>query len=148
MFEHVGAKNYLTYLQKVHHCLKDDGMFLLHTIGSNITNLSVDPWVAKYIFPHGSLPSIMQIGAATEKLFIMEDWHNFGADYSKTLMAWHNNFNHNWNELKAQYDSRFYRMWNYYLLSCASTFRTRQTQLWQIVFSKNGIKKGYQAPRL
>ena len=148
MFEHVGQKNYLTYMQKVYQCLKDDGLFLLHTIGNNITTPSVDPWVAKYIFPNGSLPSIMQIGKATEKLFIMEDWHNFGADYNKTLMAWYANFNQNWSELKNQYDDRFYRMWSYYLLSCASTFRLRQTQLWQIVFSKYGIKEGYQAPRL
>jgi cyclopropane-fatty-acyl-phospholipid synthase len=148
MFEHVGQKNYLAYMQKVYQCLNDDGLFLLHTIGNNITNPSVDPWVTKYIFPNGSLPSIMQIGKATEKLFIMEDWHNFGADYNKTLMAWYANFTQHWSELKNQYDDRFYRMWSYYLLSCASTFRLRQTQLWQIVFSKHGIKEGYQAPRL
>ena len=148
MFEHVGQKNYLTYMQKVHQCLKDDGLFLLHTIGSNISTVTSDPWINKYIFPNGMLPSIAQISKASEQLFIMEDWHNFGADYSKTLMAWYNNFNMHWDELKNQYDNRFYRMWRYYLLSCASTFRLRQTQLWQIVFSKKGLKDGYQAPRL
>lgn len=148
MFEHVGHLNYRIYMKIVQRCLKDDGLFLLHTIGSNTTNTSADEWIGKYIFPNGMLPSIPQISKAAEGLFIMEDWHNFGADYDKTLMAWHSNFNQNWDELKKHYDQRFYRMWNYYLLSCAGMFRARHTQLWQIVFSKNGVKGGYQAPRL
>lgn len=94
------------------------------------------------------LPSITQIGKAAEELFVMEDWHNFGADYDKTLMAWNTNFNQQWDKLKHHYDDRFYRMWQYYLLSCAGAFRARSTQLWQIVFSKHGVKGGYQAPRL
>ena len=64
--------------------------------------------------------------------------------YDKTLMAWHSNFIENWNQLKDEYDERFYRMWIYYLLSCAGSFRSRRNQLWQIVFSKKGIKGGYQ----
>ena len=148
MFEHVGHLNYETYMQLVHHCLKgDDGLFLLHTIGSNQTVYRSDEWISKYIFPNGMLPSIAQIGKTTEKLFIMEDWHNFGVDYDKTLMAWQENFTKNWDNLKSQYDERFYRMWNYYLLSCAGGFRAREMQLWQIVFSKKGLPGGYQAPR-
>ncbi|MBW2591692.1 MAG: class I SAM-dependent methyltransferase, partial [Deltaproteobacteria bacterium] len=73
----------------------------------------------------------------------MEDWHNFGADYDKTLMAWYHNFKSNWEALKENYDERFYRMWTYYLLACAGCFRARQMQLWQIVFSPKGIPGGY-----
>lgn len=148
MFEHVGHLNYRTYMQQVRQCLHDDGLFLLHTIGGNISTVLSDPWINKYIFPNGMIPSIAQIGKASEGLFVMEDWHNFGADYDKTLMAWHANFNTNWEKLCGQYDERFYRMWNYYLLSCAGTFRARCTQLWQVVFSTHGVLGGYEAPRL
>lgn len=147
MFEHVGPKNYRTYMEKVHSLLKDDGIFLLHTIGGNISLLWSDPWIDKYIFPNGVLPSIAQIGKAIEHLFIMEDWHNFGSDYDKTLSAWFVNFDSHWHEIKADYSERFYRMWKYYLLSCAGMFRARQAQLWQIVLTKNGIKGGYQSVR-
>lgn len=147
MFEHVGYKNYYAYMETVHRCLADDGLFLLHTIGGNITTTWTDPWLNRYIFPGSMLPSIQQIGKAIEGLFIMEDWHNFSADYDKTLMAWHHNFTINWNQLKDRYDERFYRMWSYYLLSCAGSFRARKNQLWQIVLSKNGIPGGYGSIR-
>lgn len=147
MFEHVGYLNYRTYMQIVHNCLTEDGIFLLHTVGSNISTTHANPWITKYIFPNGMLPSISQIGTAAEKLFVMEDWHNFGVDYYKTLMSWHHNFNEGWSTIKGNYDIRFFRMWNYYLLSCAGSFRARDNQLWQIVFSKQGIKEHYEAPR-
>lgn len=146
MFEHVGKINYQSYMKIVHHALKDNGLFLLHTIGNNISYTSCNEWINKYIFPNGMLPSISQIGNATEGLLIMEDWHNFGSDYDKTLMAWHQNFTSHWDGLKNLYDDRFERMWRYYLLSCAGAFRTRQMQLWQIVFSK-GLKNGYHSLR-
>ena len=84
---------------------------------------------------------------AAEKLFIMEDWHNFGMDYYNTLMAWHQNFNEGWSKIKDHYDERFFRMWNYYLLYCAGGFKARELQLWQIVFSKKGAIQRYDAPR-
>ena|SRR5579872_4433152 len=148
MFEHVGQKNYRTYMKIVHQCLNNDGIFLLHTIGNNTSNISGDEWITKYIFPNSMIPSIAQIGKSYEGLFVMEDLHNFGADYDKTLMSWYSNFEQNWSKLKNQYDDRFYRMWRYYLLSCAGLFRARHAQLWQIVFSKQGLKGGYQTPRL
>lgn len=147
MFEHVGPLNYPHYFKIAKKSLKENGLFLLHTIGSNMSHMMSDEWIAKYIFPEGVLPSIAQIANATEGLLIMEDWHNFGADYDKTLMAWHENFNQHWESLKKDYDERFYRMWNYYLLSCAGSFRARYLELWQIVFSNNGVIGGYQAPR-
>jgi len=143
MFEHVGYKNYRKYMEVVHKCLKDDGLFLLHTIGGNNSKTAAEPWINKYIFPNGMLPSIQQIGRAVEGLFVMEDWHNFSADYDKTLMAWY----HNFEQKKSNYDENFYRMWKYYLLSCAGAFRARNLQLWQIAFSKMGLPGGYNSIR-
>ena len=147
MFEHVGVRNYPTFMKVVHNALKDDGIFLLHTIGCNESGQVGDPWFDKYIFPGGKLPSIKQIAEASEGLFVMEDWHNFGADYDKTLMAWHKNFEDNWDKIKSNYDERFYRMWRYYLLACAGSFRARKNQLWQIVLSKKGVSGGYKSVR-
>lgn len=147
MFEHVGYKNYKEYFKIVEKCLKPNGLFLLHTIGNNISTFKGDPWIDKYIFPNGMLPSIAQISKASEKLLILEDLHNFGPDYDKTLMAWFNNFNKNYSKLnKEKYNERFYRMWKYYLLLCAALFRSRKIQLWQIVFSKDRLEK-YEAVR-
>lgn len=147
MFEHVGYKNYEIYMQVVSRVLKDDGLFLLQTFG-NIKSVSVsDRWLNKYIFPGGMTPSVAQIGRAIENLLVMEDWHNFGADYDKTLMAWHRNFINSWDKIKDKYDVRFKRMWEYYLLSLAGAFRARKIQLWQIVFSKKGVKGGYKSIR-
>ncbi|MFC2014197.1 cyclopropane fatty acyl phospholipid synthase [Chloroflexota bacterium] len=147
MIEHVGYKNYSTYMEVVHHCLKDDGLFLLHSIGGNKSVTSADPWINRYIFPNGMLPSIKQLGSAIEGLFVMEDWHNFSTDYDKTLMVWYRNIDINWHKLKSNYNERFYRMWKYYLLSCAGSFRARRNQLWQIVLSKKGVLGGYKSIR-
>ena len=144
MFEHVGQKNHRKYLQVVHRCLKEGGLFLLQTIGDRVTNLTTDPWIAHYIFPNGDIPSLRQIAIATEEYFIVEDLHNFGADYDKTLMAWFDNFHQAWPKFKARYGERFYRMWKYYLLSCAGAFRARDLQLWQIVLSAEGVPGGYR----
>ncbi len=141
MFEHVGGKNYRTYMEKTHELLKDDGKFLLHTIGCNNPAYSFDPWIAKYIFPGGVLPTVSQIGKSMQSLFVMEDWHNFGADYDRTLMAWFENFDKNWDSIKDNYSKRFYRMWKYYILASAGSFRSRENQLWQIVLSKNPTKR-------
>lgn len=147
MFEHVGYKNYKAFFEVAERNLKDDGLFLLHTIGNIRSVKSTDPWIEKYIFPNSMLPSVAQIGKASEKLFTMEDWHNFSAYYDKTLMAWFENFDKAWPELKADYNDRFYRMWKYYLLSCAGLFRARKAELWQIVFSKKGVPGGYVSIR-
>jgi cyclopropane-fatty-acyl-phospholipid synthase len=77
----------------------------------------------------------------------MEDWHNFGTDYDKTLMSWFKNFDKNYEKLKTKYNERFYLMWKYYLLFLAGTFRARRNQLWQIVLSKDGVANGYQSIR-
>lgn len=144
MFEHVGRKNHRTFMQVAARCLKPEGLMLLHTIGKNTRNSTTDPWIDKYIFPNGDLPSIGQIGDAIDGVFVAEDLHNFGADYDKTLMAWAANFEAAWPELKQNYDETFYRMWRYYLYSCAGAFRARDIQLWQWVLSPQGQLGGYQ----
>ncbi|KGT91565.1 cyclopropane fatty acyl phospholipid synthase [Erwinia typographi] len=145
MFEHVGPKNYATYFEVVNRNLKTDGIFLLHTIGANVTNDNVDPWINKYIFPNGRLPSIHHIAEAQEPHFVMEDWHNFGQDYDTTLMAWHQRFLAAWPQLAEKYGERFKRMFVYYLNACAGAFRSRDIQLWQVVFT-HGVEGGLRVP--
>ena len=146
MFEHVGHKNYRTYMEVAHRCLRDDGLFLLHTIGKNRRRAGADPWIDKYIFPNGELPSAGQLGDAVDNLFVVEDVHNFGADYDRTLMAWHRNFEAAWPRFADQLGERFHRMWRYYLLCCAGAFRARELQLWQWVLARNGVPGGYRRP--
>jgi cyclopropane-fatty-acyl-phospholipid synthase len=148
MIEHVGYKNYRTFFEVAHKCLKDDGLFLLQTVGNIKSEKTHNLWTNKYIFPNGMTPSVAQLGKAMENLFVMEDWNNFGIDYDKTLMAWFNNFVTNWDKIKNKYSDRFFRMWKYFLLSSAGSFRSRRyDQLWQIVLSKYGILGGYQSVR-
>ncbi|UVK77577.1 MAG: cyclopropane fatty acyl phospholipid synthase [Sodalis sp. Fse] len=147
MFEHVGPKNYPTYFDVIHRNLKPDGLFLLHTIGANKTDMNVDPWIDKYIFPKGCLPSVRHIAEASELHFVMEDWHNFGADYDRTLMAWYSRFITAWPQLQEQYTERFFRMFIYYLNACAGAFRARNIQLWQVLFSPQGVAGGISVPR-
>ncbi len=146
MFEHVGVKNYATYMRVVQRCLRDaDSLTLLHTIGGNRSRGQTDPWVERYVFPNSMLPAAAQIARAAEGRLIMEDWHNFGADYDLTLLAWKRNIDARWNELSDRYDDRFKRMWDWYLLSSAGSFRARALQLWQVVLSRDGIADGYRA---
>lgn len=147
MFEHVGQKNYPLYFDIVQRVLKDDGLFLLHTIGNHVFSLRTDAWIEHYIFPNGKLPSAKEITAALENRFLIEDWHNFGQDYDLTLMAWWKNFDSAWPRLQHKYDEVFYRMWKYYLMCCAGFFRSRQGQLWQIVLSKRARSAVYRSKR-
>jgi cyclopropane-fatty-acyl-phospholipid synthase len=142
MFEHVCVENYPVFMESVHRCLAEDGLFLLHTIGSTESVRDVDPWISKYIFPNSMLPSVRQIAAAAERHLFLEDWHCFGPHYDATLMAWYDNFCSNWEKIRDRYGERFFRMWSYYLLSCAGSFRARRLQLWQILFSKYGLRGG------
>jgi cyclopropane-fatty-acyl-phospholipid synthase len=79
--------------------------------------------------------------------FLIEDWHGFGSDYDRTLMAWWRNFDAAWPRLEDRYGPRFYRMWRYYLLSCAGFFRSRQGQLWQIVLAPRERTREYRSVR-
>ncbi len=147
MFEHVGRKNHRQYMEVAARCLADDGLFLLHTIGKNRRDAVPDRWIDKHIFPNGETPSIGQIGDAIDGVFVCEDLHNFGADYDRTLMAWHDNFEAAWPRFAERLGETFRRKWRYYLLSCAGAFRARELQLWQWVLSKDGVRGGYHRPQ-
>ena len=142
MFEHVGRRNYRSFMQQARRMLAPDGLFLLHTIGSNRSRVTTDPWIEKYIFPNSMLPSTAQIAAAAEAAFQIEDWHSFGWHYDRTLLHWLANFDAQWPQLAQRYGEKFRRMWRYYLLTCAGSFRARHNQLWQILFSPGGVPGG------
>ncbi len=136
MFEHVGKKNFRTFMKTAHRLLADKGLFLLHTIAGNRTAVNCDRWMNKYIFPNGCLPSAAEMTSASEGLFLTEDLHNFAGNYDETLMRWHRNFTRAWPNFEPRYGERFRRMWEYYLLSCAGAFRARAIQLYQLLMSK------------
>jgi len=147
MFEHVGYKNYSEFMNVVNRCLHENGLFLLHTIGANRSQIKCDDWFDKYIFPNGMLPSVLQVASAIEENFTLEDWHNLGVDYDKTLICWYRNFERNWDRIKTRYSERFFRMWRYYLLSLAGGFRARHMQVWQIVVSPKENIQDYTSVR-
>ncbi len=147
MFEHVGPKNYPGFFRIIGERLAPGGLALVHSIGASETNAATDPWIDRYIFPNGKLPSAPQVTAALEGQLALRDWHEFGADYDRTLLAWWRNFDAAWPGLKARYGNRFYRMWRYYLLSCAGTFRAGRSQLWQLVLSHPGERSDYRSCR-
>ncbi|HEX5313799.1 MAG TPA: cyclopropane fatty acyl phospholipid synthase [Gammaproteobacteria bacterium] len=147
MFEHVGHRNYRRYFTTARRLLKPDGLFLLHAIHGNVSLTRTDPWIEKYIFPNGMIPSPRQVTRAIERLFVIEDLHNFGADYDKTLMSWYANFERAWPELRERYGERFRRMWRFYLMASAASFRTRSDQLFQILLSPGGVPGGLRVPR-
>lgn len=147
MFEHVGHKNYRTYFEAARRAIADDGLFMLHTIGAQKTTETIEPWLEKYIFPGGVIPSMAQIGAAIDGIFTVIDLHNIGPHYDRTLTAWHENFEAKWPRQGNAEQKRFYRMWKYYLLCCAGAFRARILQVWQFVFSTSGVPDGYRTAR-
>ena len=145
--EHVGYKNYRTLMKTAYRCLKDKGLFMIHTNGSNNTVYHYEPWMAKYIFPNSMIPSAAQLTKAFDDLFMLEDWHVLSGNYYKTLMAWYDNFKQNWHKLKDNYSDTFFRVWSYYLLFSAASHRTRGAQLWHIVLSKNAMGATYISER-
>lgn len=147
MFEHVGHKNYRTYFEAARRAIADDGLFMLHTIGAQKTTETIEPWLEKYIFPGGVIPSMAQIGAAIDGIFTVIDLHNIGPHYDRTLTAWYENFEAKWPKQRDAEQERFYRMWKYYLLCCAGAFRARILQVWQFVFSTAGVPEGYRTAR-
>lgn len=150
MFEHVGARNHRGYMRMVKRSLRPGhGAFLLHTIGTDyaIPLLDRSTWINREIFLDGELPSQRQLARSLEGLFIIDDWHNFGADYDRTLLCWHENFEAAYDGLKDRYDERFRRKWRYFLLACAGAFRARHVQLWQVLLSSvDSLRKPLSVP--
>ena len=137
MIEAVGQKNFRIYMKKVHSWLVPQGRFFLQSIGSTAPKTVSDPWLDKYIFPNGILPSKSQLEKSMKGLFDVMQWQNIGKHYDPTLMAWWNNFVKGYELLDhKKYDKRFYRMWKYYLQSCAGGFRSGNWEDWQILLMR------------
>lgn len=147
MLEHVGPKNFKAFFDVNAELLAEDGMILHHTIGSNVSKNHTDPWFDRYIFPGGVIPSMEQLARGARQKWAIEDVHNFGPYYDRTLMAWHDKIEPLWHEV-PQYDERFRRTWRYYLLGSAAAFRVRNLQLWQIVMRRSARQSAtYEAAR-
>jgi len=146
MLEHVGRKNYRRYMEIIRSLLVDDGRFVLQTIGGNDSGSGVDPWVTRHIFPNSEIPTLQRLTAAIDHTLKLEDLHNFGGDYDRTLMSWHANFDAAWPFLADQLGERFYRAWTYYLLMFAGVFRARRLGLWQLVLTPRGLERGCPRP--
>ncbi|MBU3683702.1 MAG: cyclopropane fatty acyl phospholipid synthase [Phycisphaerales bacterium] len=147
MVEHVGWKNHRRFFRAVRSAMKADGLFLLQTCGQDTSRAIADPWIDRYIFPNGCVPSPAQLTSASEGTFVLEDWHNMGAHYDHTLMNWWRRFERAWPRFRDRHGERFFRMFRYYMLSCAGAFRARQMHLFQAVFSPAGVPGGYESVR-
>jgi cyclopropane-fatty-acyl-phospholipid synthase len=147
MIEHVGYRNYRQLMKVVHTVLAQDGLFLLHTIGNRHNTAVVEPWIEKYIFRNSMAPSMQQLTRAAADLFVIQDWENYGHYYVPTLQAWHDNFNRNWDRIRAldgprPFDERFRRMWNFYLMSSRAAFEVEDLHLWHLVMTRYGSGRG------
>jgi cyclopropane-fatty-acyl-phospholipid synthase len=138
MVEHVGYKNYHTYMRAAASSLGENGLFLCQGICGNFSRVHADPWIKRYIFPNSMLPSLARLTRAAEGVFTVEDVKNIGPNYDPTLLAWEENFRRAWPRFTDRYGERFRRMWRFYLLSCAGAFRARSLQVFSILFSKEG----------
>jgi cyclopropane-fatty-acyl-phospholipid synthase len=146
MIEHVGHKNYRTYMECVRRNLTDDGLFVLQTVGRIERGTGIDPWVTKYIFPNSEVPTLDRINSAINGSLRIEDLQNFGVDYDRTLMAWYGNFERAWPRFENTMSPNFYRLWKYYLLMFAGIFRARRLELWQLVLAPKQFNRGYRRP--
>lgn len=138
LMEHVGPKNHRAYMEQAARCLAPGGVVFVHTIGGSRARTQIDPWFEKYIFPNAVIPTLGQLATATEELLVIEDVHNIGEHYDRTLMEWWAAFDVAWPRLREHYGERFYRMWKYYLLASAAEFRARHHNLYQIVATAVG----------
>jgi cyclopropane-fatty-acyl-phospholipid synthase len=142
MVEHVGYKNYRTYMRAAARSLGENGLFLCQGICGNFSRFHADPWIKRYIFPNSMLPSVACLTRAAEGFLILEDVKNIGPNYDPTLLAWEENFRRAWPRFADRYGERFRRMWRFYLLSCAGAFRARSLQVFSILFSKEASPIG------
>ena len=144
MFEHVGTRNYETFMNIVDKQLRTGGRFLLHTI----LGKGQDPWLTKYIFPNGVLCDLQTIMKSVPTSLVLEDLQNLRSDYGKTLHAWYDNLNAAREVDERLQDDRFYRMWRFYLLTSVGGFTAgSRLQVDQMLFTKGGAPETIIAPR-
>ena len=138
MFEHVGLQYYSVFFSKIYDLLKDSGVFLLHTIGQKTKPSATSPWIRKYIFPGGYVPSLSEILISTEKLDInITDIEVLRMHYSYTLDKWYNKIKKNKEEILNMFDEKFFRMWKFYLLISKYSFISMGNVVFQIQIAKN-----------
>lgn len=146
MLEHVERENYQLFFDNVDGVLDKGGVFCLHYI-SSLKESQGDPWIKKYIFPGGVIPSLREIIAlAGEHNFHTIDVENLRLHYKRTLMEWYKNFNNSLGEMEESYEKEFIRMWEIYLTSCAAAFNNGIVDLHQIVFTK-GVNNNLPSTR-
>jgi cyclopropane-fatty-acyl-phospholipid synthase len=138
LMEHVGTKNYRGYMELAARCVAPGGIVFIHTISGQEPRAQIDPWYHKYIFPNAVIPTLGQLTSAMDEILVIEDVHNIGPDYDRTLMAWWENFDRAWPSLRARYGDSFYRMWKFYLMTSAAQFRARALNLFQIASTPIG----------
>jgi cyclopropane-fatty-acyl-phospholipid synthase len=137
MFEHVGVGYYDTYFRHCARLLDDNGVMLLHTIGRTTGPGATNPWISKYIFPGGYIPSLEEITPSIERAgFLITDVEVLRLHYAATLRAWRERFLINRAKAEALYDERFVRMWEFYLSACEASFRCGDDVVYQIQISK------------
>lgn len=134
MFEHIGINNHIDYYNKCFKLLKTNGTMLIHTIVSNKRLYSHNSWITKYIFPGAELPHISDFTKKYTDNWLLQDLQCIGKSYSKTLLAWKKNINDS--SVFNNYDDKFKRTWNYYLLLCSAAFRAREITVFQLVYFK------------
>jgi len=138
MFEHVGIKYFKTYLSKTNDILKENGVFLLHTIGQRSKPTATSPWIRKYIFPGGYIPSLSEIMNETQKLNInVTDVEVLRLHYAHTLSRWYQNIIKNKDKIIKMFDQRFFRMWEFYLLASKYSFVNMGNVVFQIQIAKD-----------
>lgn len=135
MVEHVGRDNYQLFMDCANQIIKPSGLFLLHFI-SGLKEHAGDPWIKKYIFPGGMVPSLREmLSCAAEDGFHTMDIENLRLHYNRTLLCWEKNFREHIDEVQNKFDERFVRMWDLYLSACAATFHNGIIDLHQILFT-------------
>ena len=138
MFEHVGVKYFKTFFSKTYDILNDKGVFLLHTIGQRGIPTATSPWIRKYIFPGGYIPSLSDIIKDCEKLNInITDIEVLRLHYAHTLTHWYQNVIKNKDKIIRMFDERFFRMWEFYLLASKYSFVNMGNVVFQIQIAKN-----------
>jgi len=137
MFEHVGPKHYRQYFRRARALLKDDGVMVLHSIGSSVPAAPTNPWITKYIFPGGHVPSLSEVIPAIEKeRLVVTDLEVLHLHYAETLRHWRERFNAQREKARKLYDERFCRMWDFYLAICELGFRFNDLMVFQVQLAK------------
>jgi cyclopropane-fatty-acyl-phospholipid synthase len=138
MVEHVGRKFYKTFFKKINDLMTEDGLSLIHTIGSTEPKSPPQPWISRYIFPGGLVPSGSDLIDAIEKTgLVLTDMESLIRHYDQTLKAWLERFQDNRSKAKKMYDERFCKMWEFYLASCSAAFKYRDLLVYQLQIAKN-----------